>query len=59
MTPATWFAIVFIAACVALIVWVRLKYPLPRVPRGRTTSSGRRSASRARAGKKLSRVRKG
>lgn len=29
MTPATWWALAFIAMCVVLIVWVRVKYPLP------------------------------
>lgn len=29
MSPATWWALAFIALCVVLIVWVRVKYPLP------------------------------
>ncbi|MCS6950802.1 MAG: hypothetical protein RMM06_07430 [Armatimonadota bacterium] len=53
MTAATWWAIAFIVACVAFIVWVRIKYPLPdpsqerRPPRRRR--SGRKSSPKARA----------
>lgn len=35
MTPATWWALAFIAACVVLIVWIRVKYPLPDPAKGR------------------------
>ncbi|MEJ5250824.1 MAG: hypothetical protein HPY54_00730 [Chthonomonadetes bacterium] len=55
MTPATWWAMAFIAACVVLIVWVRVKYPLPDPARSRRNTRRRTPAKRRRPTRSSSR----
>lgn len=57
MTPATWWALAFIAACAALIIWVRVKYPLPDAAKSRR-SVRRRAPTRRRSAKSSSSARK-
>jgi len=57
VTPATWWALAFITACVVLIVWVRVKYPLPEPGRSRRGTRRRASASRRSSGKSNAKVR--
>jgi len=53
VTPATWWALAFIAACAALIIWVRVKYPLPDPSRSRRPSR-QRASDRRRSSKRSS-----